>query len=176
MCYGPPGIAQGALKNSGKCGPAANRRFLVLYSLEKMASMRERQWPSYAHATVTGLRPELHIGLPLLSYRPLFRRSLICKLLKTNWSGRVDSNHRPPGPEPGDSRFAGFCAGLLIFHITLVQLVSSMGCASPALHGYALSCGLWLHEKGKKRARFSGHRGTFQIIVPILGDCGGLWS
>ena len=23
-----------------------------------------------------------------------------CKLLKI-WSGRVDSNHRPPGPEPG---------------------------------------------------------------------------
>ena len=33
--------------------------------------------------------------------RPLFRKSLICKLLKTKWSGRVDSNHRPPGPEPG---------------------------------------------------------------------------
>src|SRR5689334_9496973 len=24
----------------------------------------------------------------------------MCKLLKINWSGRVDSNHRPPGPEP----------------------------------------------------------------------------
>src|ERR1051325_9740575 len=23
------------------------------------------------------------------------------KLLKIKWSGRVDSNHRPPGPEPG---------------------------------------------------------------------------
>ena len=44
------------------------------------------------------------------------------KLLKTIWSGRVDSNHRPPGPEPGDSHFGGFCAGLLIFHIVQFSL------------------------------------------------------
>ena len=33
--------------------------------------------------------------------RPLFRKALICISLKKKWSGRVDSNHRPPGPEPG---------------------------------------------------------------------------
>jgi len=28
------------------------------------------------------------------------------------WSGRVDSNHRPPGPEPDSVSVAGVCTGL----------------------------------------------------------------
>src|ERR1017187_261040 len=75
---------------------------------------------------------------------------------KNLWSGRKDSNLGPPGPEPGFRRFAVVCTGLLIFHIFPLQPVSSMGYAPTALHPYALSCGLWLHEKGKKRARFRG--------------------
>src|ERR1035437_8384524 len=67
------------------------------------------------------------------------------------WSGRKDSNLRPPGPQPGNSDFAGLCAGIPIFHIVPVQLVSSMGCAPLALHAYAFSCRRWLHEKGKVR-------------------------
>ncbi len=90
------------------------------------------------------------------------------------WSGRVDSNHRPPGPEPGDSHFAGFCTGMLIFHIVPVQLVSSMNCGPKALHAYALSCRLWLHEKGKKRARFRGRGNLVHIIVPVLPVAVGL--
>ena len=46
-------------------------------------------------------RWSLLIRLDVLAYRPLFRKGLMCKLLKTKWSGRVDSNHRPPGPESG---------------------------------------------------------------------------
>jgi hypothetical protein len=61
----------------------------------------------------------------------------------------VDSNHRPPGPEPWDSHFAGFCTGMLIFHIVPVQLVSSVGWPSSALHRHAPSWKLWLHQKGK---------------------------
>src|SRR5690242_16105265 len=38
---------------------------------------------------------------PRSRYRPLFPNGLIFKVVKTKWSGRVDSNHRPPGPEPG---------------------------------------------------------------------------
>jgi len=38
-------------------------------------------------------------------YRTLFRRALMFKLLKIKWSGRVDSNHRPPGPESGVPRY-----------------------------------------------------------------------
>jgi hypothetical protein len=45
---------------------------------------------------------------------------------------------------------------LLIFHVFPLQPVFSMGYAPTALHPYALSCGLWLQEKGKKRARFRG--------------------
>lgn len=100
------------------------------------------------------------------------RQSALQKLILLgflkNWSGRKDSTLRPPGPEPGDSHFAGFCTAMRIFHIVPVQLVSSMGCAPLALHASALSCRLWLHEKGKKRARFAGYRELFPIIVPIL--------
>src|ERR1039457_4863556 len=95
---------------------------------------------------------------------------------KSSWSGRKDSNLRPPGPEPGFGRFAGFCTVMRIFHIVRVQLVSSMGCALTALHAYALSCRLWLHEKGKKRARFAGRRNSFGVIVPILLVSAGLSS
>ena len=78
-----------------------------------------------------------------------------------NWSGRKDSNLRPPGAEPRDSDFAGFCTGILIFQIVPVQLVSSMGCAPLALRAHGLSWRLWLHEKGKvyrAPAHVPGHR------------------
>jgi hypothetical protein len=91
-------------------------------------------------------------------------------------SGRKDSNLRPPGPEPGDSHFAGFCTAMRIFHIGPVQLVSSMGCAPTALHAYALSWRLWLHEKGTKRARFAGRQNSFRVIIPILLVSAGLSS
>jgi len=50
----------------------------------------------------TSCEDRLPYSLRLL--RPLFRKALMCKLLKIKWSGRVDSNHRPPGPEPDSPR------------------------------------------------------------------------
>jgi hypothetical protein len=47
------------------------------------------------------LRLELLITADASSYRPLFPKGLMCNALKIKWSGRVDSNHRPPGPEYG---------------------------------------------------------------------------
>ena len=81
----------------------------------------------------SGRRPPAWNGRD--SLRPLLLKVEMRKLLKKIWSGRVDSNHRPPGPEPGDRRFAGFCSGMLIFHIVPVQLVSSISCAPLVLHG-----------------------------------------
>ena len=87
--------------------------------------------------------------------RPLFLKGLICKLLKIKWSGRVDSNHRPPGPEPGEGPF---CRILQVFAdcpSSAVFFIFSMTSRVLALHWLAAVCRLSMHEKGKKRASFA---------------------
>ncbi len=96
--------------------------------------------------------PELFHWPGFPSYRPLFGKGLICKLLKIKWSGRVDSNHRPPGPEPWEGRF---CRLLYVYAndpYRGVFFTFSMTSRALALHWLAAVCRLSLHEKGKKRA------------------------
>ena len=93
--------------------------------------------------------------------RPLFGKSLMCKLLKIKWSGRVDSNHRPPGPEPWEGPF---CTPLHVFAnypYRAVLFIFSMASRVCALHWLAAVCRLSLHEKGKKRASLGKPRGLF---------------
>jgi hypothetical protein len=76
----------------------------------------------------------------------------MCKSLKTKWSGRVDSNHRPPGPEPWESLF---CRLLEVFAgspYRAVSFMSSMTSRFFSLHRLVLVCRLSRHQKGKKRA------------------------
>ena len=77
----------------------------------------------------------------------------MCKLLKTNWSGREDSNLRPPGPEPWNTRFCMFLQLVANHLYNPVFSVFSMTSIVSALHWLASRCGFWLHEKGKKRAK-----------------------
>ena len=66
--------------------------------------------------------------------------------------GRVDSNHRPPGPEPWDTLFCLLLQLVANHPYSPVFFVFSMTSIVSALHRLARCCRLSLHEKGKKRA------------------------
>src|ERR1700730_10413052 len=74
--------------------------------------------------------------LPTPRFLREFRKSLILK-----WSGRVDSNHRPPGPEPWDTRFCTLLQ-LVANPLYIVQFFSFFATTSKvsALHGVARCC------------------------------------
>jgi hypothetical protein len=79
---------------------------------------------------------------------------VIDEITKTiGWSGRVDSNHRPPGPEPWDTRLCTLLQLVANHRDSPVFLLFSMTSRVSGLHWLASRCGLSLHEKGKKRAR-----------------------
>ena len=42
---------------------------------------------------------------PVVGVEPFVAIGVEPKKAKDRWSGRVDSNHRPPGPEAGDPRY-----------------------------------------------------------------------
>src|SRR6516225_717090 len=56
------------------------------------------------------------------------------KLLKTKWSGRVDSNHRPPGPEPWESLFCRLLEVFADSPYRAVFFIFSMASSVFALH------------------------------------------
>src|SRR6266566_2401156 len=57
---------------------------------------RLRTTPMAAPKSVEGYQTRAY-------HRPAVRksRSFLSQVMEEEWSGRVDSNHRPPGPEPG---------------------------------------------------------------------------
>ena len=90
----------------------------------------------------------------------------MCKLLKTRWSGRVYSNHRPPGPEPWEGPFCRLLqvvAAPLIYS-SLSRFLSEFPtfCFCSPLQRV---CSRSMHEKGKKRASL----GKALIPRPVVG-------
>jgi len=67
--------------------------------------------------------------------------------------GRVDSNHRPPGPEPWEGPFCTLLQVFAIYPYRAVFFIFSMTSRVFALRWLAAVCRPLLHEKGKKRAK-----------------------
>ena|ERR1700730_7343044 len=86
--------------------------------------------------------------LPTPRFHREFRKSLIL-----NWSGRVDSNHRPPGPEPWESPFCRLLQVFANHPYSPVSFILSMTSAVSVLLRFVADCRLSMHEKGKKRAK-----------------------
>ena len=74
---------------------------------------------------------------------------------KESWSGRVDSNHRPPGLEPWEGRFCihlqAFANYLTLYPCSFLHFLNHF--QSFGLYQIVAACCLSLHEKGKKKAK-----------------------
>ena len=72
----------------------------------------------------------------------------------------MDSNHRPPGPEPGEWPFCRLLQVFANYPYSAVFFIFSMTSRVLALHWLAAVCHLSMHEKGKKRASLA------KLLIP----------